>query len=438
MFLFRPVPLIALIPLLILNPVPALAQDNPVSQAIQWIANELNGKPQGPTRLGFDVQENRSGSRLDPRKYYLVDMRCHAKIDSKKQIADELFITKSSFVSHSVWFATTANDVTVPQNPTKLVNLLQFDTDQNNQITNYANGDCSEKFLIKGSTQSISVSFLIKDQTKLSPFGTAMFNTAKALVGLVPVFLAGPLAKSVVGDASAVGGAQDPITATISAYNASPNKVVRPFFLRSGSSPMIISSKFSEIRLIIKPVENISAQITTNSNLLDSFYDILNGLAANPLAGLTTATLSDKCAAFGTILNNRYSFTQRDASFVIGYFAQAASPGSVDGMLSCIRRKANAQDIVDNKFIYNGGDAVNPITQADIDNHYWASSRVSLNSNLAWPYMDTLTNLLGTYAQSSDPAAKVKAGKDLADWISNQTVEVLNSSRKIWTGAESG
>jgi hypothetical protein len=331
---------VALLPPLIFNSTVAIAQNNPFLQAWQWINNELNGRPQGADRLGFQVQENRSGARLNSRKYYIVDMKCRAKVDSSRQISDELFITRSSFVSHGVWFATTGNDTAVPQNPTKLVNLLLFDKDQNNQITNYANGDCSEKFLIKGSTQFLSVSFLIKDQAGLSPFGTAMYSAAKALVGLIPVFLAGPLARSVVGDATAAGATQDPLRATIDAYNSSPTKVVRPYALRFGEKPMIISSKFSEIKLTIKPVENIAEQISGNDNLLDSFYEILNSLAAGQLVGLTTTTLNDKCAAFGTILNNRYSFAQRDASFVIGYFAQAASPGSVDGMLTCIRRRA--------------------------------------------------------------------------------------------------
>ena len=394
-FLSRIAKPVLLVFFLAINPAAAAAEENFLESAWRWINDGLNGRPQGADRLGFEVKENRGGVRLIPRKYYIVDMKCRAKINSSAQISNQLFITKSSFVSHSVWFSTTGSDIAVPQSPTKLVNLLQFDKDQNNQITNYANGDCSEKFIIKGTTQAVSVSFLIKDQRGLSPFGTAMYGAAKALVGLIPVFLSGPLATSVVGGATAAGSTQDPLKATIDAYNASPMKVVRPYTLRAGENPMTISSKFSEIKLTIKPVEDISKQITNDERLLDSFYEILNGLAAGQLVGITTATLTDKCAAFGTILNNRYNFTQKDASFVIGYFAQAASPGNVDGMLSCIKRKPNAQDVIDHKFVYNGTGAVNPITQADIDNHHWASSAVLLNSNVAWPYMETLMKSYG-------------------------------------------
>lgn len=424
-----------------INSASVFAASNPISALIDGITKVLHlGGDDSVAAINPVYLPAKGGKRLDPSKFYVVQVICKAKVNSAEQISSGLLVKESKFVAHVLWVsdASASADGAVPTNPAKLINVFSFDKNSSGQIVNTSYGTCSDTFLIKGNSSTLTISFSQTDTKELAPLGSFMYGAAKIVSGVASLFLTGPLYKTVVNDASVVGGTQDPIKTIIGAINNSPEKAVAStFLLASDKGLTTIETKYSVVTLKVSPVDDITSQITKDKILLSSFYTTLKAMSANYLNGITAATLADKCGGFAGTLGIDYTFGRKDNSFILGYFAQSAFPADLTNRLSCIGNIRNAQDIIDYEFIYNVKSAIGllvPIQQSDIDNFFADAigSRVLLNSKVAAPYVYSLTGLLSIYAQETVGTKKTDEKVSLSRWMGDKTIKVEDLTHGLW------
>jgi hypothetical protein len=372
------------------------------------------------------ITSSSNAKKVDSTKFYLVEMNCSVSPDTAKLISQGLAIKDETFVSHALWFSDSAGDGKVPTNPAKLVSAFSFEKDANGSITDFQNDTCTETFLLSGTNGVLTVSFSLTDTKSLSGISKVFYSGVKLASGLVPLFVGGPLAAMVTGAAKSVGDTADPIKEIVTALNNSPRRAVLAAPLLSGDTPTIISTPYSNITLKVTPVIDLSSQISKNPDLLKKFYKLFDAVTGNLLIGVTPAAAIDKCASFANDLQKNYAFSKKDNSFLIGYFAQSAFPGSMSSRLDCIGNRSNATDIVQYGFVYNVSSGSMPeIKQEDINNKFEADgyARTPLNSNVAGSYTERLSNLFAKYAQA-DPVAEPAASQRLLKWIGLGPIDI--------------
>ena len=385
----------------------------------------------------------KAGVKLTPTKFYRVEVTCVSHVTSVTQISDKLFIKKSRFVSHTLWLSNTpVSQNSVPTNPAKLINVFSFEKDSTGQIVDATNPTCKDTFLLSGTTSTLTVSYAVNESNTLSTFGQVIDSAATLLSGIIPIFITGPLQKPIVSGATGVAGTAGPIQTLITALSATPQNSIRSYALTSGRNVTTISTDyqgthFSDVRIKVTPIDDISSQIATDDSLRTSFYQTLDGLASTYLSGITSANEANQCAKFVNALQNYYSFSKKDVSFIDGYFAQSAFPASLVDRMTCIGNKNNAEDIVNYDFFYNhraGVAGLVPLTQATIDSFSWDPvNHVLISESIASQFLEGLMNKLASYAQSKSAADKAANSSSLAMWMGSSPMIVQDLSSKVWS-----
>jgi hypothetical protein len=373
-------------------------------------------------------------------RFYLVKMNCSAAPNTANLISEGLGIKQETFVAHSLWFSSSAGDASVPANPVKLVNAFSFAKDSSGTINDFDNQTCSDTFLLSGENDVLTVSFLLADTKTTSGVVKAFSSATKIMTGIVPLFLGGPLATTITGAAKAAGDTADPIKDIVEAFNKSPRKAVVSVRLKATpdpNRPIVVHTAYSDVKITVTPVNDLTRQITSDENLYTSFKKVFSAATAPFQTGLTKATVGDHCGGFARTLADNYKFSKKDQAFLIGYFGTSASPGDVDLRLSCIGARDIAQTVVTEQFDYNkSSGAFRGIQQRDIDNHEWIEFGTKLNSTAAGVYLEKLSNLLPAYAQA-DAQSKASATSAVLVWINASNVLVEDPTTEFSAATDS-
>ncbi|MDB5616463.1 hypothetical protein [Tardiphaga sp.] len=373
------------------------------------------------------VNPPKGGRKMDSTKFYRVDVKCTVDVDTSKLINNGISINSDTFVAHSLWFSSAGVDGVVPPSSSKLINVFSFTKDSSGTIIDVPNNACSETFLLRGTDSVLTVSFSLSDTKTLGAVPQVFYSAAKMAVGIVPMLFAGPLGKTIGDAAKAAGETDDPMKAIIAAMNKSPRKVAVPTRLTVSSAPTVIRTAHSKVSLTVTEVSDISVQITKDNDLRASFYTTISTIQASYLSGVTTESATrSKCGSFANQLKDQYSFSKKDSSFLIGYFAHSAFPSDPVARLRCIGNRFNATDIVAYQFIYNvDSGAAQALTQEDIDNFFPENGypKAPLDKGVAWAYAQKLSNLLSIFGKA-EPGAGAEARTSAVRWMGAGPIRV--------------
>ena len=365
-------------------------------------------------------------SSLVPGSFYLVHLDCSILVSKSELETNGLVVNQSTFIAHSLWFSDSASDGSIPTNPVKLVNAFSITRDSaSGTVTSFQNDTCSDTFILQGNNGVFTVSFLFAD-TKTSSKAIKAFSSAgKFLAGIVPLFLGGPLGATVTGAAKEAGDAADPIKGIIEAFNDNAHKAIVSVPLKTApdpKQPIVVHTAYSDVKITIVPVNDIATQIMKYPKLADSFKKVFGAVTSTYATGMTKETAIDHCASFAYALSHNYKFSDKDKAYMLGFFATLGFSSDVDVRLSCIGDRDVALNILNQKFDYNE----NPfgpyqgISQTDIDNHNWERPRTKMNSFAAHGYLETLVNILPTFAQTGTAASKAS----VLAWIGSSQIQV--------------
>lgn len=330
-------------------------------------------------------------------KFYLVKMSCSSNVSTAKQIDDGIFIKKSEYVAHSVWFSDRNSVLSgeIPTTPAKLINVYSLAKDEKGAAVGFQNCACDDTFVVSGRTSKITASFTRSATSELGPGAVILEKAAKFFTGVISIFAGGPLYGKI---GSAVDTGDQPVKDIIAATNKTPTKKSVAKDLLTGSTK--VTTPFSDVTFQVTEITDFNAQIGSDDGLKDQF----NGQFANLKQGFPIdadgKNLLKQCASFASLLSD-YSLEKVNQSFVLGYFAKYAAPDDVGNRVRCIGNRSSAQDVVDFKFFYNKSiGAYKEIKTEDVVNGFAEQgfNGVPLASSIVKPYTDTLAGLLRIYA----------------------------------------
>ena len=371
---------------------------------------------------------------LDPTKFYIVQIKCKIGPGGGITIHDGLIVKRTSAISESLWISdvNTPLDGKVPTSPTKLINFA-IGTLTTSGNTSFTNNACSDKFIVSGASSRLTVVYGTQESSVPSHFGNFFFGALNLFTGVASVFANGPIAKAAVSDATTLAKTQGTLQTLITGINADPLSTSFSYNLGTPNGTLAVSSPIGEVLITTTPISDISSQISQDPVLLQSFYKTIGTAAAPYLTGITAANVQAQCAAFANqnVMNGYYSFSTKDLVFIMGYFAQMASPSDVGARLGCIGGDVTSLSYVLN-FPYNKSlGPLRAITLQDIYNYVTPGGQpsVSVSSTVAQPYLDKLMNLMGRYSQNPSDMTK----KNLLDFASNQ-FDVSDDTAAVFPG----
>lgn len=354
-------------------------------------------------------------SRLDPGKFYVVQVQCTLN-DSALKIKNGLLVKATTAWTESLWIApqgTGENGSKVPSNVVKIINFATGTAAPSGNV-DFVDKPCDQKFIISGTASQVTVLYGVQNVKDLSSFGNSFYGALSLFTSLAPVFAGGPLAaiasKTAVGDVKAVSGSEDALKALITGAQNNPSLVVRPFTLGTSTQPMKFVSQFGTVVLTVTPVSDIASAIEKDPEFTNDFYSMIDSIVASSLSDGASSNV--ECAKFASnYIRGSYSFGARDRAFILGYFAQEVSagdkntPGDKTIRLNCIGNKQAASYVV--SFKYNtdlqklGDGNLGPLTQDNVNNWFPQNSFVYVPPNLAKQYINNLLNALGAYSQTN-------------------------------------
>jgi hypothetical protein len=394
----------------------------------------ING---GPTVEGMRPRLSPpSGKVLDPTKFYKVKLTCRTRQNTSQLLSDGLILKEKTFVAHSLWLSPTSSSGAIPTDATKVVNVFAFQKGSDGTVEDFKNETCSDTFVISGKSGVLTVSVSVTTTNEPSTFASVVSGAAKMVVGIAPALLTGGLSTAITTAATAAGSAQDPLKTMIAALNGDPRRNVVARRLTASDRAMTIDTDFSHATLTVTEIPDLSKLVSSEPKFRLSFYQTFDTIAHDPLTGITSANSQARCAAVANTLQNSYSFGVKDRSFILGYVAQSAFPGTPDiaTRILCIGNQSAALDVVNYDFIYNHDyGPLKAFTKTDVINAFSGQgfNGVRLNSELAYTFSTELSDTLAAYSQTPAGATKDAAWSDAAKVINASSIDVSSISNAI-------